>query len=465
MSHWTESSSVRQATLKDLCEDDKAKVGELVKMYATEKLQRRTLEHRAIKDIKALKREIQKLKHDNCKFLKEKHDISREMDSSACGKENLHNLDMLETTSKPRKPLDDYSQFNASQLKTAKPRNKTVERGCSPAKEPLCKNASKPSQYCSYQATELAQPKLRMKEVSTSPLKERTPSQLNRSVLVQTVQDAGTQTRTPGNYECRPLVLSDEQRAVRKTKPTCFRSSDETFGCRTDRKVDSSRTDKSQDTTRDQTIMLAEAETAKSRSLAINEVKSLKEDILSLSMNLRQLRTSRSMSSSKRESGDSAKAPLDSSRRSPIDIGPLQPEHLKLILDKVHCRGCCQTQEIVTSKRNPLNTPSSHGRSKSPGQSFNTSRGRRTSSSLFATRDFEEAELSNRSMNGSNQLRALRPYDLYDDNLYSLIAELEQLPTPSSTQLSVLEEDDELDYSDFSCFNSASKVHRSSIVE
>jgi hypothetical protein len=112
----------------------------------------------------------------------------------------------------------------------------------------------------------------------------------------------------------------------------------------------------------------------------------------------------------------------------------------------------------VTSKRNPLSTPSSHSKSKSPGKYFNTSRARRTPSSFYCTREFNDIEMGNHSINySSRSSHKVRPADLYDDNLYSLVAELEQQPQPGSTQLSVLIEDDELDYSDFSCFNSASK--------
>jgi hypothetical protein len=467
-----------QATLKDLCADDRAKVGELVKLLATEKTQRRQLELRATKDIKALKREVRTLKKDNSRFVKENDLLVKHLDTSQVGKENS------EASYRPNW-LDETDEITVSQLKAGKSRNKTVERGCSPTME-LGGGKTKPGAISSFNSgrehpadegsrrrtsrpvsakrvervpcdKELQQT---TKEASTSPLKDLTSAYMNRSVLIQTVQDAGTQTRTSPGEECRPLVLSDEQRA-KQTKERGFRASDDTFGCRTDRKVDSSRTEKSQDTTQDQTCISQDLTQDLNRSSkpAVAEVRSLKQDILSLSMNLRQLKSSRSASSnSRRDSEESAqRQPLDSSRRSPIDLGPLQHEHLKLILDKVHCRGCCLQETIVTSKRNPLSTPSSH--SKSPGLYFNTSRARRTPSSLYCTKEFDDMELGNRSItsNYSSRLHRGRPTDLYDDNLYSLVAELEQQPQPSSTQLSVLIEDDELDYSDFSCFNSASK--------
>lgn len=469
----------KQGTLKDLCDTDRAKVSELMKLYAAEKSQRQELEHRANKDIKALKREVKLLKQVASRKVKAPSRASS-------GKEVLGTPQSLRTPSRSRRPLLDSSDFTASQLRTERPRNKTVERGCSPATEAesfsSVTNFVKHSQYESPpEATQF-----KMKEVSTSPIKERRHSaHLSRSVLTQTVQDAGTQTRIHEPERSRPNAL--QEAAPCKVSSSITRSSGETFGCRTDRKIEASKTDKSQDTTRDQTTLNQSTteDLDVSQRYALDEVKHLREDILSLSMNLRQLRSSRSASASSRR-GKEDNAEKKPKQVAPTDLGQLHQEHLKLILDKVHCgnseglnsstlqkllaskptslaadirrtyKHCCLHQDAIgTSERNPLRTPSTHGKSKR--HPFNTSRGRNAYASLFNTRELDEAELSNRSPNYSSRLRSDKAFGMYDANLFSLVAELEQQPAPRSTFLSILVEDEELDRSDISCFNSAAK--------
>jgi hypothetical protein len=134
--------TTKQATLKDLCADDRAKVGELVKLLATEKTQRRQLELKASKDIKALKREVRTLKKDNSRFVKENDLLFKHLDTSLAGKENL------DSSYRPNWP-DEAEEITISQLKSGKSRNRTVERGCSPTME-LIARKSKPGVISSF---------------------------------------------------------------------------------------------------------------------------------------------------------------------------------------------------------------------------------------------------------------------------------------------------------------------------
>jgi hypothetical protein len=197
----------------------------------------------------------------------------------------------------------------------------------------------------------------------------------------------------------------------------------------------------SQDTTQDQSCIEIDLEKS-----PIDEAKSLAQDILSMPMTLRQLKSSTPPLPTSQKESRGAACPLESSRRGPVYLGNLQLDYLKLILEKahcstaaikdtlhggerweaakeVHCRGCCYGAEvIVTSKHNPITTPSTRSKSKSPG-SLHTSRGRLTSSRLLRTRRDDDL-VSSRSIRSSRSVRG----GLYDDNLYRLVAELEQIP-------------------------------------
>jgi hypothetical protein len=424
-----------KSTLKDLNAADKAKVGELVMRLASEKSQRKELEDRTAKTIAALKREVRSLKKENSKCLKKNEVLVKQLDISL-GEEDFPTHSAFDFT-RGRNALQ-RSELNASQFKTIKPRHRTVDRGSAPCQETDWNSASKwPEDFSSSQFRNTPQ----HRTGSTSPLKGRSSPCLGRSVLTQTVIDEGTQTL---KAEIEQTTGLDEIRKERQTKTDSYRSSDGTFGCRTDRKEDLAYTDKSQDTTQDQTCIEIDLEKS-----PIDEAKSLTQDILSLSMNLRQLKSSTSpLPTSQKESrGAAIPKPLESSRRSPVNLGQPQLDYLKLILEKahccpaatkdtlgdrercqaakeVHCRGCCYGAEvIVTSKRNPISTPSTCSKSKSPG-SFNTSRGRLTSSRLFHTRRDDDAMLSSRSIRSSRNVRG----GLYDDNLYRLVGELEHMP-------------------------------------
>lgn len=76
------SSPMSQARLKDLCAEDKAKVGELVKRVALEKNQKEELQNKATQDLKEKEKELLKAKKINKKLQKEAEEIRQQFEKS-----------------------------------------------------------------------------------------------------------------------------------------------------------------------------------------------------------------------------------------------------------------------------------------------------------------------------------------------------------------------------------------------
>ncbi|CAG9332139.1 unnamed protein product [Blepharisma stoltei] len=83
-----------QATLKDLCSEDKAKVGELVKRLALEKSKREELEKKAMKEIKDKEKEIKKVRKANQKIQEEAEEVGKQL---AKARELINSCQMIST--------------------------------------------------------------------------------------------------------------------------------------------------------------------------------------------------------------------------------------------------------------------------------------------------------------------------------------------------------------------------------